>query len=162
MNVLAIDPGERTGWAVGTVVNPAGPIDKLRPLPTWLRVEDHGISYLRDFALALHRSVVIEDKYDVVVYENWRLRPDKARSFIGSQFPTVQLIGMIRLCAWLNPRVRLVEQTPADKTTAKRALAHPQGADIHTRLQKMPANHDDGHDGDALLHLWHWYWKENI
>ncbi len=150
IRVLAIDPGERCGWATGTIAD-AG-----------LEVQDHGISFLKDMALAVHRAVVLEDRYDVVIYETFRLTHKGARVSVGSDLQTSQVIGMIRLSAWLNPRVQLVPQTPGDKTTARLSLRNPGGEDILARLDKLPKSHDDGHDGDALLHLWNFYFKRYV
>src|SRR4051812_11884394 len=67
LHVIALDPGERVGWARARV-NPDGTWDDMT----------HGITALKDMALALHKNVT---KYDVVIYETWRLRADEARKF---------------------------------------------------------------------------------
>jgi len=150
VRVLAIDPGERVGWAHGEfIVDYHGVVQPLT-------ITGHGISFLRDGALAVHQAVVVEDRYDVVVYETWRLRAHKAKQFAGNDMQSSQLIGMIRLCAWLNPRVQLVSQGPAAKTKWLKALPqhHPE---LQAKLDAMPSEHDHAHDGDALMHLWTYY-----
>lgn len=132
--VLAIDPGERVGWAHGIASSDG------------LEVTGHGITGLKDFALKLHE---VTGDYDVLVYETWRLRADRVRQFAGSDFPAVQFVGMIRLCAWLHPQVRLVSQGPDAKTTG--AKVAPQS--VREVLANLPKSHDDAHDGDALMHL---------
>jgi len=159
MRVLAIDPGERVGWAHGDVYVP--PKGGLRGQMVGndgspdLRVTGHGISFLKDFALKLHE---VASTYDVIVYETWRLRADKARAFIGNDFQSSQLIGMVRMCAWLNPRVTLISQGPGVKSTADRSM--PEW--LRAKIAALPAAHDDSHDGDALRHLWHYFWERYV
>jgi hypothetical protein len=147
VRVLALDPGERVGWATGVIDTGAEP---------FLEVSNHGISFLKDMALKLHE---VAGNYDVIVYETWRLRPNKAKAFIGNEFLSSQFIGMVRLCCWLNPGVKIVPQGPNTKSTADRYIAHHQ-PDIQRRLDAMPKAHDDGHDGDALRHLAFYYYDK--
>lgn len=150
MKVLAIDPGERVGWATFEVAaqSPEGG-------PPELTVVNHGIAFLKDFALKYMK--VVKD-YDVVVYETFRLRPTSAKAMIGNDFPVVQLIGMVKLGAWLHPQVKLVSQGPVIKHTADKTMPD----EIRKRIEGLPANHDDSHDGDALRHGWHWYWSRYV
>lgn len=150
MRVLAIDPGERVGYATGEIVD-----DPVKPGAKTLRVTGHGISFLKDFALKLHE---VAGGYDVIVYETWRLRAALANRFAGSDFPAVQLVGMIRLCAWVNPNVKLVGQGPAIKSTALKTV----GPDIKRILDGLPKAHDDAHDGDALMHLHYYFWSKHL
>lgn len=179
LRVLAIDPGERVGYATGTIADGAvllqrdgradgrpfaqivaedGPLPEAGvPYATrkLLTVDTHGIATLKDFALKLFE---VAGSYDVIVYETWRLRPAMARKFVGSDFPTVQLIGMIRAAAWING-VKLAAQGPDTKATADRTLAAGQHPDIAARIAAAPKDHDEAHDTDALRHLWFYYWK---
>lgn len=151
MRVLAIDPGERVGWAVGEVSE-----DKRDALGgPELVVFNHGISSLKDFALKLHE---VAGDYDVIVFEDYRISAAKLRAHTGSNVPTIQLIGMIRLCAWLNPKVKLVTQYNTQKKTADRTM--PEW--LRERIAGLPAAHDDAHDGDALRHLWFWFWTNYV
>lgn len=167
MRILALDPGERVGWAVGEVDE-----DEFTVLPNTdnlavpaLKVVNHGISELKPMALAAYRSVKDDDKYDVVIYETFKLSGAKARFLVGSEFPTVQFIGMVRLACWLNPRVKVVSQSPAMKSTADKVIPAFY-ADINQRIADAPKAHDESHDTDALRHLakWHWdtYVKEHV
>lgn len=151
MRVLAVDPGERVGWAVGNCILDTGTTPDTR-----LEVEDHGIHFLKDFALAADLAIR-NGKYDYVVVEPFRIRPEKAKSFIGNDMPTIQLIGMLRLACWVSG-TPYVESPPSNKTTARMSLRHG-GDDIAARLAKLPKSHDDAHDGDALLHLWNFYFE---
>lgn len=163
LKVLAIDPGERVGWATG-VIRPVTYLDEadikiddpLKQVKTRdgyeLRVEQHGISHLREFAVKLAEVI---NNYDIVIYETWRLRPDMAKKLVGNDMQTSQLIGMIRLSVWLSESTTLVSQGPSIKKTAERTT--PPW--LQAKLDKLPKAHDDAHDGDALLHLWHYYWE---
>lgn len=151
--VLALDPGNRVGWARADVAEDG----------TWTDLR-HGITPLKDMALAVHHSLLahspeelpFEPAYDVLVVEDWRLRAEKARSFIGSDFPSVQFIGAVRLCCWLSG-CQLVMQGPNLKTTADKTLKRmwPEMAEFVSQS----ISHDDGHDLDAIRHLWVWTYQ---
>lgn len=136
LKVIAIDPGERTGWARATVVD--GVIGE--PV--------HGVSALQDFALKLGQ--VISD-YDVVIYETWRLYPHMARKMIGNDMQPSQLVGIIRYLGWTNPGVKLVSQGANIKDYADKTMPEP--------WQERMAVASEEHDQDALRHLWYWYWR---
>lgn len=156
MRVLFLDPGEKVGWAHATVT-PA-PLGS-EGSPPALEITGHGITALKDFAIKLHE---VAGEYDLIGYETWRLSAEHARKFIGNDFQPVQFIGMVRLCAWVN-NVRLVSKPPKCKDNALLSVhAHPQGAQVVEILDRLPKSHDDAHDGDALLHLWHWYWEKML
>lgn len=146
MKVLAIDPGEKVGWARGCVQ------------PNAFELEDHGIADLKPFALKLYDAIA---DYDAVVYETWRLYAGHAKKMIGNDMQTSQLVGMIRMAAWLNPEVKLVGQSASIKETADKTAAAmcPEVSDL---LAKEPGTHDDAHDMDAVRHLWYWHWSKHI
>lgn len=141
--VLAVDPGERVGWARASIT----------PTGEWIDMR-HGITPLKDFAMALAQQA---PAYDVVVVEDWRLQPNKAHSFIGSSFPSVQFVGMVKLLTWVNPHVKLVTQQPSERNLANKPMKalRPDLYDLVTK----PISHDDGHDQDALKHLFYWTWR---
>jgi hypothetical protein len=132
------------GWARADV----------RPDGSWTDLR-HGITPLRDMALAAHASIV-DGRYDVVVMEDWKLFPAMAAQFIGSGFPSVQFIGAVRLCCWVSG-TKLVMQGAATK---KPTLEIMQSVDpeLYAKVTQ-PIKHDDGHDLDALIHLFRWTWK---
>lgn len=137
--ILALDPGERTGWAAGT----------------WdgqqLTDIKQGVAALKDMALALGKRI---DTYDTVVYEVWRLYPHMARTMIGNDFQPVQFIGMVRYLAWLHPQIKLVSQGADIKNTALKTMP--------TVLSKRMKKSSEQHDQDALMHLWHYVWRTRI
>ena len=122
--------------------------------PNNLKVESHGIAHLRDFALKLHERI---NDYDVIVYESFRIYPAAAKHLIGSDVPTAQLVGMIRLLGWLSG-TELVSQGANRKKVAEQTA--PDW--LLREIEKLPKTHDEAHDGDALLHLWQYYFAEHF
>lgn len=152
--VLALDPGEKVGWARADIAENGD----------WTNLR-HGITPLRDMVLAVHAALTIncehydpplDPTYDVIVIEDWRLRPDKAHSMIGSSFPSVQFIGAVRLCCWVSG-TKLVTQQPSERNLANKPMKALR-PDLYELVTK-PISHDDGHDQDALKHLWFYTWR---
>jgi hypothetical protein len=139
LRAIAIDPGERTGWAVGTV-----PPDE----PPRLLIESQGVNTIKTFAKTLGEKI---GDYDVVIYETWRLRPDMARKMVGNDFQPSQLIGIIRYLCWIHPDVKIVSQGPNVKATGEKVMPE--------YIRERFARSSEQHDKDALMHLSHWFWK---
>jgi hypothetical protein len=158
MKVLAIDPGERVGWAHGVIGSDGHPGANYDDPPVMrLEVTGHGITALKSFALKLGQ--VFAD-YDVVVYERWALAGGLAKEQVGSEMPTSQLIGIIRYLSWIHPGVKCIGQWPAERDKEMKTL--PPDHDLRRRIDDLPARHDDSHDRDALLHLWRFFWKRYV
>lgn len=140
MRLLALDPGQKVGWARCDVTK-AG---KTSNLVT-------GITPHKEMAM---RVGDVYKTYDAVIMESWRLSAVHAKHLIGSSFPEVQFIGAVRYISWQHPKVKLVDQAPAVKSTALKTskLLHPQWHELMT----APGAHDDTHDQDAIMHLWHY------
>lgn len=148
--ILAIDPGESVGWCHGVIENKAR---RDSPPEDWqLEVTGHGITPLMDFAV---KFAEVAGNYDKVIYEIYRIQPGKERQHIGSEVPTLQFIGMVRILGRLSG-VPLVRQTTTHRDTGyKRAPEWcPQIQEI---IERLPKSHDDAHDGDALAHLAYYY-----
>lgn len=143
-HILAIDPGEKVGWAHGWVRHSDGT----------LVVQGHGIQPLWPFAAQLEDDLEWE-AYSVVIYERWRLSAAHAKALIGNDMQTSQLIGVIRFLA-RRAGVKLVAQDPKDWHHGK-TVAPPTVSSI---LDTLPKSHDESHDGPALCHLAH-YWFVN-
>jgi hypothetical protein len=170
---LAIDSGERVGWCAGRVWTPTTAAhatyrdcDSLPPagveLP-WLQVDRHGISFLKDSALAIYKAVVLEDRFDVVIFETFILTARGGKTMVGSDLQTAQHVGMVRFCGWLNPRVQLVAQGPAAMRSADKSMrAHPAGAIMQGMIDKLPLSHDSSHDGSAMRHAWTWFFERYV
>lgn len=182
MRVLALDPGERVGWASAVVDSrlsfPDGTaVAECALLPeqwvgkadegTWkhtLEITGHGIAYLKDMALAVHQAVVVEKKYDVVVFEKWVLTAKGARVSVGSHMESSQFVGMVRLCCWLAG-VKVVGQPTSALSSADRSLkcGHPSAAAVAKLVEAADSvSHDDGHDGSALRHLWTFFFDAYV
>lgn len=143
MLVLALDPGEKVGWARAEIA----------PDLTFTELQ-HGITGLKDMALACEKRI---STYDLVVMEDWRLNAKTAKSLIGNDMQSSQFIGMIRLLGWTtNTKVKM--QGPGVMNTARKTA--PDW--LQEIIAKEPKAHDDAHNVSALLHLWHWAWHEYV
>jgi hypothetical protein len=154
LRVLAIDPGERVGWARADVA----------PDGEWSDVR-HGITAMQPMALKCH-LMITQGSYDLVVMESWTLYPHMAKSMVGSTFPTVQFIGAIKLALWQWPKTKLVTQG-AGVIHSREGLPPAMRAMRKLRpelfeLVQTPVAHDDGHDLDALSHLFAYTWRHII
>lgn len=149
--LLAIDPGERVGWATAEYVPET---EDIGPDRAGFFLLDHGIHSLQPFALKLGKSI---DRYDIVIYETWRLAAGVAKKMVGSDMPTCQLIGMIRYLGWASD-IELVDQSPSKKKTADKTA---EGV-FKELIEREPSVHDDAHDIDAVRHLWYWYWNKYV
>ena len=104
--VLAVDPGETTGWALldRGVLKRCGQITP---------IESHQPNLAA--ATSLLRSVLREqrlmgDPVPIVVMEKFFLYPHKRKQQTGSTFPTVEVIGVLRLTAQ-QLGLRVIEQS---------------------------------------------------
>lgn len=144
LNIIAIDPGIETGYAIGSVDD------------NKLTLVKHGWSPWKAFVLAFHERMM-EDPYDVVVYESWLLQASKAKQMIGSDMQSSQAIGAIHLSTWLAMRaghkVKLVTQHPAHKT--------PANAWIQKLGLYLPTSEVE-HNRDGIRHLYYYCIKEGI
>lgn len=158
--VIAIDPGERVGWAHGVMYahGEARHPDQVDPDPG-CELTGHGITPLKDFAMKFHE---VAGKYDTVIFEPYRIAAGKFKAHVGSDVPTLQLVGMIRLSCWLNPKVKVVSSGPGNKATGRKyAAAHlPEISQIIEAA--LATDHDSGHDGDAVMHLVNYFFKEYV
>src|SRR5690242_8713487 len=125
--VLALDPGDRVGWARADIADDG----------TWSNLQ-HGIEDLKPMALRVNSALVPEyiydedcgrvlcgpPGYDVVVCERWALYPTHAKVMIGSEIPSAQFIGMVKLSCWLAG-VPLVMQGAAKVNSNKPGALAP-------------------------------------
>jgi hypothetical protein len=114
--IIALDPGQTTGWAIIDVENGA------------IQLIEFGTT--KDLTL-----VEIADKLiaaDVIVYEGFWLRPDKARMghFDWYENVTEQVIGSLRTICKLNGKEALIKQQPSQKLPgyAFAGLTYKKGA----------------------------------
>lgn len=130
--VIAIDPGEATGWATGRIGDGTLQLDKV------------GHSPWKQFAMTYaHTMIDGKDPFQVVIYESWRLRADVAKSMIGADFTASQCIGIIKLGAWWQNAI-LVTQEPSYKNVIDRQMGG---------TGYLPARDGVEHERDAVRHL---------
>jgi len=151
MAVIAIDPGDvHCGMALGIT----GTNGQFACIKAWEATPDECADYVAGWLLS--------GELEALVIEKFNLYADKAKEQIGSEFPTVQLIGVLRYLV----RVAGLE---ADKQGRYRARLAMYGADtkksLRAQLQArkialLPAEAD--HARDAQLHLWHYAGAEKM
>jgi hypothetical protein len=163
MKALWVDPGETVGWAAFEIVDGVQTFDGGKTvveakLPDVL---NYGNTKMQRFALELLKHAA---EYDVIGFEPYTISPDKLLAHAGSDVPTLQVVGMIRLASWAAQDVRkdgfprIVESPRNRKTRGLGAvrLYLPEYEDIV--LEALNGPHDDGHFGDAILHGAAWYY----
>lgn len=159
--VLALDPGDRVGWARVDIDEETGEWSNLR----------HGITELKPMALAVDRALAVGDGweqadddlnaigYDVVVCEEWKLYASHAKTMIGSEIPSAQFIGMVKLACW-KAGVPLVMQGARLVNSNRPGVLAPAEASMRKLRPELyefvmqPGAHDDQHDLVAIKHLW--------
>ena len=131
MRVIAFDPGEQTGYAVGTIDGDV------------LRVEAFGWDRWRDSAYRFRAGA---EGFDHCVYESWKLTRRGAKTLVGSDMPWSQFIGMMKMVCWDN-QITMSVQEPAEKYVINaRMTGDENGSDY------LPAGPVEHHK-DALRHL---------
>lgn len=96
MNVLALDPGETTGWAVADFEESR--IIAWGEMEMWYRIDELLKKYSPEF----------------IIHETFALYPWMAKSMSWSTFPTVEVIGAVKYCA-LRDGITVIAQPAADK-----------------------------------------------
>lgn len=134
--IIAIDPGEATGYAIGRIDKKA----KEFQIETW------GHDPWRVFSMNYMNVMLGDNPFEIVVYESWRLRPEAAKPLIGSDFPAVQGIGVIKYGAW-HRKAELCTTEPSYKPIIDKQMG---GKDY------LPERDTVEHYRDAFRHLC-WY-----
>ena len=124
MLILAIDPGETTGYVVAETDGLDYDVKISGQFPNW-----RGIEALITYWLP-----------DTVVYEAFYLSPSIAKYKARSTMPTVEVIGVLKYLAWQHS-IPLVAQPPSVKYVAA------------TDLPRHVAGVTGPHARDALRHL---------
>jgi hypothetical protein len=142
ISIIAFDPGEMTGYATGTVEDGV------------LRTTSYGYDPWKVVLLRFMRHMLDKaPRYDHVVYESWRLRPDKAREVIGSDMQSSQFIGGMKATVWwcqtaLAKAIQLHTNEPGNKPSIDGWMA---AAGNPNYLPKA----DKDHPKDAVRHLYY-------
>ncbi len=92
MLILAIDPGESSGWVMynlntGELTGSTIKLDRLR---IW--------------------ELLSNNFPDIIVFESFKLYATHARTLIGNKFYTCEIIGILKLWDAMYPDCKLVEQ----------------------------------------------------
>lgn len=132
--IIAIDPGEMTGWAIGR-------LDE-----TGLTVEQYGYDPWKQFVMNMADVQEGANPFDIIVYESFRIRSTAAKALTGSDVPTAQCIGAIKLSGWRSG-TKLVTSEPSNKPVIDSQMG---GTDYLPRRDKVE------HYRDAVRHI-HWY-----
>lgn len=153
--ILALDPGDKVGWARADVHDDG----------TWTDLR-HGITPLKPMALKVHQAMGVGPcsltrSYDLIIVERWALYSHMAKTLIGSEIPSAQFIGMVKLSCWLAG-VPIVMQAAAKVNSNKPGVLAPAEASMKKlrpelfELVTQPGAHDDLHDMVAIKHLFAW------
>ena len=141
MKVVAIDPGETTGYAVVEWDTSSAKIPLKAPKNSFKvsTGELEGYSNIK--------ALISKENPDKVIYEGFKLYPWKAKNKIWSNFPTVEVIGVIKyLMETYFPDIELVEQLPKDK----KFYDNP-------KLKKLGIYDDrSAHERDGLRHAFYY------
>lgn len=144
--VWAVDPGDKhVGVSAGLVDR-----DEVRVLQTWTHTPD---SWIETFT-----GVLNQKQADLVVCEEFRLYAWKAREQGFSNFPTVELIGVIKYLCRLHG-VPLVLQGASTKDMSIK-VARAYGVP----LTKLRSGREDfpgrnQHERDSSAHLYWWAFR---
>lgn len=136
--ILGIDPGgEHVGWAE---------FRNDQPVEVRERTPEAAEDALWDWLALRYNAEHVGGS--LLIIESFRLYPDKAKSQIGSDMPTSQLIGSMRYMAryW---KVPVILQPAAIKEPTE-SLMRRRGI-VHTAVQERQG----GHAKDAETHVWH-------
>lgn len=132
--IIAIDPGEMTGWAIGRIGDDAFVIDT------------YGYSPWKQFCMNYMSVMDGDDPFEIVVYESWRLRKSSAMALIGSDMPSSQCIGIIKYGGWKHG-AHMHTSEPAFKDVIDKQMG---GTDY------LPVRDTVEHYRDAVRHFY-WY-----
>ena len=125
MLILALDPGETTGYVVAET-------DGL----------DYDIKISGQFPYCQQIEALITNwSFDAVVYEAFYLSPQIAKFKTWSIMPTVEVIGVLKYLTWKYEIHRLVTQAASDKelVTLPRYIAGVSGPHARDALKHLIA-----------------------
>lgn len=118
MRVLAIDPGESTGWCYHSATEIYG-------------FGNIAYAKINDFLAEWEKEV------DIIVMEDWRTFKMKAAAKMGDRQKTSRVIGAIELFAKMK-KINLVKQDSSDlPTIVKRTGIDPYKSGAHKKTHWM-------------------------
>jgi len=142
--VIALDPGERTGWATASM-------DK-----DLLVLHDWGVEKRRQLAidLAHHQAVGVDrhPTFDVITWEAWIPRQQNGSMdwIEGDKLLSARHVGHFELIAWLSGA--RTKEYGANRKKGFQASMPPQ-------LVEIQRGSSEQHDKDALMHLWGYFFE---
>lgn len=140
INILAIDPGDTTGFVLGKVL-PDETI-QLVQYGTWGFIDDFIPTYLRLFQGPPGPTV-----HNIVI-EDYRVYAHKAQAHIGARPYAIEVIGHVRLLAYLAPI-----EYPICFQSASQAKGQWPDRRLYKHYSKAALKHLGVHPRDALRHL---------
>lgn len=103
IKILSFDPGVTTGYAIFEFPNDLETIPLDGTSQKFL-CEGGELKKYNEF-----RKIFKKDRIDLVVIESFKLYPHKAKAKTLSNFPTVEIIGVIKFLSFIN-NIPLIEQ----------------------------------------------------
>jgi hypothetical protein len=133
--LLAVDPGGTTGWSLWAISDDGHPeLISSGQVLTW-----HGL------------DGIISEDVAIVVMEAFRLFPQRAKEQIGSDFPAVQVIGVVRyLCE--KRGIEVVLKPAGDKEFFDDKKLEIAGFMPYERGER----HHNRHALDSVRHMLHY------
>lgn len=122
MCVIALDPGNSTGWCVRA--------------PGCNKLFGGTIGTCHKDVFELLNTI----NPDVVVYETFQMYPNKAQKLLWNSFYPCEVIGVIKLWAMLHPDVKLVGLQPSVKKYALSVAENELWRTVDTSGEK-PTEH---------------------
>lgn len=133
--MIAFDPGEVTGWAIGLLNTDAQ--------PKRMEIFAFGHDPWKKVSLEYDRTMRGDNPFEIVVYESWRLRKGKEKEMIGSDMQPSQGIGIIKLGAWVA-KAQLITSEPMYKDVIDSQMGG---------TEYLPKRDGVEHERDAVRHL---------
>ncbi len=147
-DVITVDPGDEHvgvavwGWVHRTKRWQCDLAQEVTPMEFVRLLEDH----------------LYKDQTALVVFETFQLYADKAGQQTGSDFPTPQLIGIIKYLVSLYPDVGLVGQPASIKKATLAVLRKKRVVSVAKTSGRDP----DGHGFDAETHGYHFFGRNEL
>jgi len=112
MKILAIDPGYTSGICI------ADASDDFKVIQVGEFKWNARFEFLETLLTGKYIYQNVPLTLDVVITENFRLRPDKAHTQIGKTFPSSQIIGTVEYLCYVE-NIPFVLQEPGARTRVK-------------------------------------------
>lgn len=136
MIVLAVDPGDTTGWAVADVDRSTFKVIATGTMLSWSYLERIAVTHLPA----------------LVIYETFTVFPGKAKALAGDALEAVQTIGALKhICHQRS--LTIIGQQPS----IKKVPVLPRDGWLTTYLRSLGSEHEK----DAVMHIYA-YWRKSV